>query len=225
MKLLSFPRLMIIHRLVIARLVLCLALSWLPRIAEAAPDLAASISALELQWAKISYQSTGIDQDAAFLDLLRQVDVIAREFPGQPLPMAWRGIILCSHAEVAGGLGSLREVTEARDLFLEAKRLDPRIMDGTVDGYLGTLYHRVPGWPVGFGDRQRAVFYFQQAMAENPAGIDANYMYGLYLLDQGDRVAGRAHLMAALHAPIRPDHADYDAGRRQDIQSALDGAK
>ena len=52
---------MIIHRLVIARRVLCLALSWLPRIAEAAPDLAASISALELQWAKISYQSTGID--------------------------------------------------------------------------------------------------------------------------------------------------------------------
>ena len=67
MKLLSFPRLMTTRRLVIARLVLGLALSWLPRIAEAAPDLTASISALELQWAKVSYQSTGIDQDAALL--------------------------------------------------------------------------------------------------------------------------------------------------------------
>lgn len=206
-------------------LILSLTMSGLPRGAGAAPDMAALISALELQWARISYQSAGIDQNAAFLDLLRQAETIARQFPGQPLPMAWRGIILCSHAEVAGGLRSLREVTQARDLFLEAKRLDPQVMDGTVDGYLGTLYYKVPGWPVGFGDRQQAAFYFQQAMAENPSGIDANYMYGLYLLDQGERIAGRAHLLAALRAPLRPDHADYDAGRRLDIQSALAGAK
>jgi len=220
LKLLFSPRL-VIPRLVI----LSLALSWLSRGAEAAPDMAASISALELQWAKISYQAAVSDQNAAFVDLLRQAEVISRQFPGEPLPMAWHGIILCSHAEVTGGLRSLREVTQARDLFLEAKRLDPQIMDGTVDGYLGTLYYKVPGWPVGFGDRQRAALYFQQALAENPSGIDANYMYGLYLLDLGDRAEGRAHLLAALHTPVRPDHADYDAGRRQDIQSALAGTK
>lgn len=189
--------------------------------AKADPDMATTIGDLEHQWVRISYQMQSADQEAAFKDLLSHADKIVQRFPGQALPIAWRGIILCSYAESRGGVQALHDVTEARDLFMRAKKIDPNIMDGTIDGYLGTLYYKVPGWPIGFGDLQIAQRYFQQAVAENPSSIDTNFFYGQYLLDQGDLRQARKYLMAALVTPIRTDHVDYDQGRRQDVVGAL----
>jgi len=204
----------------------CLALAASSRIAQAAPDIETSVSELERQWARISYYSPtiaprSVDQQMAFASLSQQAEALAQQFPDQPLQMAWRGMIMCSHAEAVGGFKAFHEVTQARDLFLKAKQLDPHIMSGTVDAYLGTLYYKVPGWPIGFGDNQKAVVYFQQAIVESPAGIDSNLLYAKYLIDQGDFAEAQRHLLVALKAPIRPDHAEYDQGRRQDIDAAL----
>ncbi|HVJ42699.1 MAG TPA: hypothetical protein VM639_14450 [Dongiaceae bacterium] len=176
---------------------------------------------LERQWAKISYQMPVADQKAAFRQLLQQAAAVRAQFPDQALPIAWQGIILCSYAEATGGLQALDDVKQARDLLLQAKAIDPDVLAGTIDGYLGTLYYKVPPWPVGFGDRHRSLLYFQQALAVNPAGIDANLLYGLYLIDAGSFAEARAHLTTALQAPVRAGHSEYDTGRRQDIEAAL----
>jgi hypothetical protein len=94
-------------------------------------------------------------------------------------------------------------------------------MNGTVDGYLGTLYDRVPGWPIGFGDQKKAELYFQQALAENPSGIDLHFMYGKYLFHRGKTADARLYLTKGLDLPVRQEHADYDEGRRQDIETTL----
>jgi hypothetical protein len=210
----------------IALFLSCLALTILSRAAGAAPDVETSVAELERQWARISYDSPDIhqgsvDQQMAFASLSQQAETLAQQFPDEPLPMAWRAIIMCSHAEAVGGFQAFGEVTQARDLLLQARKIDPHVMNGTVDGYLGTLYYKVPGWPIGFGDKRKAVAYFQQGIVESPAGIDSNLLYAKYLIDQGDNVEARNHLQVALKAPIRPDHADYDRGRRQDIDAAL----
>lgn len=187
----------------------------------AAADMEGAIRALENQWAAISYHTPKEAQQAAFQALSQQADMLARQFPGQAVPLAWRGIILCSWAEAQGGLQALDHVTAARDLFLQSKKIDPHVMNGTVDGYLGTLYHAVPGWPIGFGDRNKAAAYFHQAVAENPPSIDIGFLYGHYLFETGDFPQAKRYLTAALAMPLRPDHAAYDNGRRQDITETL----
>jgi tetratricopeptide (TPR) repeat protein len=187
----------------------------------AAADTESAIAALENQWAAISYHTPKETQEAAFQALSRQADDLARQFPGQALPLAWRGIILCSWAEAQGGLQALDHVIAARDAFLQAKKIDAHIMNGTVDGYLGTLYHAVPGWPIGFGDRNKAAAYFRQAVSENPPSIDIGFLYGHYLFETGDYAQARQYLTAALAMPLRPDHVAYDNGRRQDIAETL----
>jgi tetratricopeptide (TPR) repeat protein len=190
-------------------------------VAVAAQDMRSALADIEQQWARISYQSAAMDERAAFQALSRQTDEIAQQFPGQAEPLAWRGIVLCSYAEAIGGLQALDKVIEARDLFLQAKRIDDHVMNGTVDAYLGTLYHEVPAWPIGFGDEAQAQRYFQRGLAINPGGIDTNYLYGYYLLERGQKTAAQTYLMRAQQVPLRPDHADYDTGRRIDVKEAL----
>lgn len=202
-------------------LVLIIPLMMQVHLAMATPDMKSQLAVLEQQWAKASYQTPMSGRKAAFKDLLQQAEQISKQYPGQAEPLAWRGMILCSYAEVIGGLSALDDVTAARDLFLQAKGIDAHVMNGTVDGYLGTLYYKVPPWPIGFGDEKKAQSYFQQAVALNPDGIDPNYLYGHYLADKGEKTEARDYLNRGLQAPIRADHADYDAGRRMDIEESL----
>ena len=60
---------------------------------------------------------------------------------------------------------------------------------------LGTLYHRVPGFSVGFGSDRKAKEYLEKAVAINPDGIDRNYFYGEFLYDEGRRRDLNALLM------------------------------
>ncbi|MET1028844.1 MAG: hypothetical protein ABWY00_16865 [Dongiaceae bacterium] len=179
------------------------------------------IGDLERQWAMISYQLPVEQQRVKFAALSQQADRVAKQFPDRAEVMAWQAMILCSHAEAIGGLSALNLVTQARDLLLRAAAIDERAMGGTIDGYLGTLYYKVPGWPIAFGDEQKAKTYFRKSLAIDPVGIDPNYLYGHYLLDHGNKQEARRYLQKAMDAPKRPDHLEYDAGRRIDIQADL----
>ena len=65
------------------------------------------------------------------------------------------------------------------------------------------------------------VAFATQALAIDPNGLDANYFYGDYLLDQGDKAGARAYLQKALRAPHDPNRPVWDAGRRREVQALL----
>jgi len=86
---------------------------------------------------------------------------------------------------------------------------------------LGVLYYKVPGSPIGFGDHQRARQLLQQALALDPNGLDANYFWGDFLYDQGDKPGAKAALNKALRAPHDSARPVWDAGRRKEVQTLL----
>ncbi|HZX30109.1 MAG TPA: tetratricopeptide repeat protein, partial [Rhodocyclaceae bacterium] len=102
-------------------------------------------------------------------------------------------------------------------------RLNDKALDGSAYTSLATLYAKVPGWPIGFGNRERAEQYFRKALTLNPHGIDPNFFYGEYLADQGRAAEARVYLDAALRAAPRPGREVADRGRRQEIQALLKG--
>jgi tetratricopeptide (TPR) repeat protein len=101
-----------------------------------------------------------------------------------PEPLIWEGIVLSSEAGAKGGLGALSLAKEARQRLDEALKLNDKALNGSAYTSLATLYAKVPGWPVGFGDKERAEEYFKKALAINPDGIDPNFFYGEYLADR-----------------------------------------
>lgn len=177
---------------------------------------------LQTEWAKIKYQVP--DQDTQ-LSLIRKLEQHAAKvtatYPDRPEPKIWEGIILSTDAGIDGGIGALGTVKKAKALLEEAMKIDPKALDGSAYTSLGSLYYKVPGWPVAFGDNDEAEKYLEMALKINPAGIDPNFFYGDFLIEDGRPDEAKAYLEKALMAPDRPGRELADAGRRQEIKAKL----
>ena len=135
--------------------------------------------------------------------------------------LIWSAIVKSTWAGAKGGLGALGLVKEAKAKLEIAIKQDPKALEGSAYTSLGSLYYQVPGWPVGFGDDEKAEKLLKQALAINPTGIDPNFFYGDFLLDQGDKAQAKVYLDKALAAPARPGREVADEGRRMEIRERL----
>lgn len=177
------------------------------------------------RWAEIQYNLAAKAQAEAFGDLAAQLSEQQVAQPLDPDLMIWQGIALSSQAGAKGGLGALKLVKQARTLFEAAIEQDAAALNGSALTSLATLYHQVPGWPLGFGNDDKARELFEQALAINPNGIDTNYFYAAFLLDTGDTTRAETLLHTALTAPPRPGRQQADTGRREEIQALLQQLK
>ncbi|HNB26271.1 MAG TPA: hypothetical protein PLR41_04880 [Alphaproteobacteria bacterium] len=189
--------------------------------AGAATDVDAAMTELQHGWAKANYQTPEDQQEKTFEALIAKAEQAVKENPGKPELLAWEAIILSSYAKVQGGFGAMDSAEKARDLLLAAIKLDDKTLGGGAYTSLGALYYKVPGWPIGFGNDAKAKEMLERGLAMNPDGIDQNYFYGDFLLDQGEKDKAKEYLTKALNAPPRPGREDADAGRRQEIAADL----
>lgn len=196
-----------------------------PGLAQDEDLLAQDIRRLQDGWAEANYRTAEKQQDEVFKQLSVTADQAVAGHPGRAEPLIWKAIILSSHAGVVGGLGALGKVKEARRLLEQAEALDPEALDGSAYTSLGSLYYQVPGWPVGFGDAAAAEKYLKKALTVNPDGIDPNYFYGDFLLEQKRYREAENYLAKALQVPDRPGRAVADEGRRAEARTKLAEAR
>jgi len=192
---------------------------------QAGEALDQAIRQLQGAWAETRYQTPAEQQEAAYERLEKAAEMTADQFPGRAEPLVWQAIILSSHAGASGGLAALSRVRQARALLEQAETLDAGALDGSIYTSLGSLYYQVPGWPLGYGDDDRAEAYLKKALALNPDGIDPNYFYGDYLYRQARYAEAVDYLGRALAAAPRPGRELADRGRRAEAQSALERAR
>lgn len=179
---------------------------------------------LEIQqaWARINYSAESAEQKAAkFGQLALQADALAAGNPGRAEPLVWHGIVLSSQAGAQGGLGALSLAKQARGALEASLKIDATALAGSAHTSLGTLYHKVPGFPIGFGDDKKARRHLEAALSMNPGGIDPNFFYAEFLLDEGETALAIKHLKQAQAAAPRPGRETADAGRRQEIAAML----
>lgn len=188
-------------------------------------DMLEDVISVRSQWEKIQYQFAEDKKEAAFEKLAADAAKVSASYPKQAEPLIWEAIINATYAGVRGGFGALGLVEKARDLLLEAEKIDPQAMDGSIYTSLGSLYYQVPGWPIGFGDPDKAEEYLLKALKINPNGIDPNYFYGDYLFEQDQYEKAVQVLEKALKAPPRKGREIADKGRREEIKKVLKKAK
>ncbi len=183
------------------------------------------LSQIQQQWASAKYQQSGEQQEQTFAELVKSAQAAVKANPSDARYLIWEGIIRATYAGSVGGLDALDEVETAKDLFEQALKQDEKALDGSAYTSLGSLYYQVPGWPIGFGSDKKAREYLLKGLAVNPDGIDSNYFYGDFLLQQKEYTKAVAVLEKALLAAPRPGREDADAGRRQEIEQALGKAR
>lgn len=179
------------------------------------------VRALQREWEQIKYRRPAAEQEKAFEALTRAADEVRARHAGRAEPQIWYGIIAASYAGARGGLGALSVVKEAKKALEQALVIDAKALEGSAYTSLGSLYYQVPGWPIGFGDDDKARELLKKALALNPDGIDPNYFFGDFLYRKGELDAAREALARALRAPPRSDRPLADEGRRKEIAALL----
>lgn len=171
---------------------------------------------IQAEWARIYYLDEFLNANYRQLQALaKRANRVAQEHPQSAEALTWDAIVLSTLAEKKGGLGALSLVNEAKLKLEQAEAIDPEVLGGSIYASLGSLYSKVPGWPIGFGNDKKAERYFRKALAINPDGLDTNYFFAEYLADQGDDVKALEYLERALQAPPLADRPLADRGRRQ----------
>ena len=196
-----------------------------PFTSASATGLSADIASLQHEWARIKYQTSENLQKAQFEALAKTAETITARYPNRAEPLIWEGIILSTWAGSKGGLGALSLVKQSRDRLEAALVINPKALDGSAYTSLGTLYFKVPGWPIGFGDDEKAEEMLTKALGINPEGIDPNFFYGEFLLEEERYQESIRALNQALQAAPRPERKIADAGRKSEIQLLLDEAQ
>jgi tetratricopeptide (TPR) repeat protein len=199
----------------------CLLATLLASAGAARADEATDIAHLQTRWAEVNYQLPEAEREPALATLAAEAETLRKANEHSAPYLVWEGIIRSTYAGAKGGLGALGECKKARALFEKSIELDPAAMAGSAYTSLGSLYYQVPGWPVGFGDDKQAKTMLMKGLELNPEGIDSNYFYGDYLLEEGDYAEALAAFEKAMRAPDRPGRESADAGRRAEIERKI----
>jgi tetratricopeptide (TPR) repeat protein len=181
-----------------------------------------AVAELQRDWEVIRYQTAAPEREKRFEALAAKAHKVSEAFPARSEPLVWEGIIVSSQAGEKGGLGGLGLVKQAKVLYERALQIDGNVLDGSAYNSLGVLYYKVPGWPVGFGDKAKANELLQKALAINPKGIDPNFFYGEYLVETRHPDQAIVYLERALQAPDRPGRQVADTGRREEARVLLE---
>lgn len=188
-------------------------------------DVNDDVIKIQHQWARANYDTPENQQEKAFEALVAEAQKLADLNPDSAEAKVWLGIVLSTDAGVTGGLGALGKVKEARRQLEAAEKINPDALNGSIYTSLGSLYYQVPGWPIGFGDDEKAERYLKKALAINPDGIDPNYFYGDFMLEEGNYQQAIKYLEKAAAAPPRPGRPLADKGRQAEVQQKLQQAR
>jgi len=184
-------------------------------------DLESDLAHLQERWAEVNYQLSGKTQITAFEVLMDAAAQVTAQYPDTAPAWIWSGIIKSTYAGARGGVGALKFAKSSRADLERALELEPDALQGAAYTSLGTLFYRVPGWPLGFGDDDKAEALLLKAIAIDPHGLDSNYFYADYLIKQKRYAQAQVYLLKAQAAAPRPSRPIADEGRQQEITQAL----
>jgi tetratricopeptide (TPR) repeat protein len=189
---------------------------------QATDTLSPEVRRLQTKWETIKFSVPEGDEQTKQMNALgEEADAVAAHSPGMPEALIWEGIITSERASMASTFSALGLATRARDILEQAYKMDPARMDAGATTSLGVLYYRVPGFPIGFGDKAKARQLLEQAVKLAPNGLDAWYFYGDFLYTQNEYPKAIEVFQHALKIPQHPDRPLWDKNRRLVIEELL----
>ena len=187
------------------------------------PAIDQDVHGLQSKWETIKFSVPEGDKQTTQMNALgADADALAAKYPDNVKVLIWDGIITSERASMASALSALGLAKRARDLLEKADTMDPAALDAGAPTSLGVLYYRVPGFPIAFGDKDKARRLLQQAIQLAPNGLDAWYFYADFLYNQSEYQKAAEAFTHALSLPKHPDRPLWDENRRLVIEEMLD---
>ncbi len=179
------------------------------------------VKAMQSNWAQVNYKVADDNKEDAFEKLAKTATQYVVNNPKNAHALVWEGIIYSTYAGVAGTFSAGKLAKHAKKSFEQAIKIDGSVLNGSAYTSLGVLYFKVPGWPLSFGSDKKAVKNLKKGLELNPDGIDSNYFYADYLVEDDDYKQAKEYLLKAQKATPRPTRTVADEGRQAEIKQLL----
>ncbi|MEJ2619401.1 MAG: TRAP transporter TatT component family protein [Candidatus Thiodiazotropha sp.] len=177
------------------------------------------------RWAILKFDTVPDQRREPLKTLAEDISHIVSEQPDNPVALVWHAVVLSTLAKESGDMAGLRLAKQAKRLLEQAESIDPGVLDGSIYTVLGSLYYQVPGYPLGFGDDEKAEQHLLKALQVNPENIDANFYYGKFLLQEERYQSAIMAFEKVLALPIRVENRVADTGLKRLAEAALSTAK
>lgn len=172
-------------------------------------------------WAEIMFNKSVESIELKLKSLYKASKSAVERQPGDAELLAWSGIIGASYAGEKGGLGALKIAKNSRDALKEALQINAETLDGGAATSLGTLYYKVPGWPIGFGNDNKADKLLGGSAKKYPMSITSQYFYGDFLIDQKRYEEAHSVYSKAINLEPRKDAFVADTTRLELMRETL----
>lgn len=179
------------------------------------------VIAMQKQWALVNYHTPEKQKEDEFEKLAKTATQYVINNPKNAQALTWEGIIYSTYAGVAGTFSAGKLAKHAKKSLEKAIKIDGTVLNGSAYTSLGVLYFKVPGWPLSFGNDKKALKNLKKGLEINPNGIDPNYFYADYLIEEDEYQQAKEYLLKAQKAAPRPSRPVADEGRQGDIAKLL----
>ena len=190
-----------------------------------ANDISPELGKIESQWATIYYAQNNTEQKKNYSALLKDTTSLINQHPESAELMIWQAIIISTHAAFENPFNALDSISKAKKILETVIRKKPGALDGAAFVALGTLYYMTPGWPISFGDQNKAEKLLKTALEINPNGIDPNYFYADYLLSINEIEQASKYFKIAIKSPSRQNQAYADQQLKNEAIIALQNTR
>jgi tetratricopeptide (TPR) repeat protein len=153
---------------------------------------------------------------------------VATLYPDRAEPLVWQAWALCEKGSALQSFSSFGMYKDARQKLEKAIAIHatvPNIYIAGTYSTLGMLYGVLPGFPLSFGDKDKAREYLLKAVALDPVTPDWNLNYAEFLLNAKDFAGALKYANLALNAPPFPSRDKANAGWHQRAEMIIAAAK
>ncbi len=189
--------------------------------ALSANNIMPEINTIESQWAQIYYSQNSKQKKENYPVLLNKIQSLSGEYPEAIEPKIWEALVIATNAEFESPFSALGSIKRAKKILEETIQKKPTALDGAAFVILGTLYYMTPGWPISFGDQDRAEQLLKRGLKINPESIDSNYFYADYLLSKNKISDAQRYFKLAINSPSRPEQQFADEQLKKEAFIAL----
>jgi len=186
-----------------------------------ANSLEFELNQIESEWATIYYTKDNSEQSASYPKLLTKLNNTSKQYPNSYELKIWQAIIIATNAAYESPFTALESIKKSKKILESSIAIDPDALQGAAFVTLGTLYYLTPGWPISFGNEDKAEQLLKTGLKLNPNSIDSNYFYADYLLSRDKQEEANKYFRIATNIPSRPSQQLADDSLKHEAALAL----